>query len=136
MPNLRYADDTLLIAGGEAKLLMLLNRLENISREYDLMINYNKTTVMIIDRENEGRRQPTKIGNCKGVDQFVYLGSLLHNSGNCEHEIRRRIVLACSAMTQLTKIWRDRKLTRTTKIGIVNALVFPIFSYVSETLVI
>lgn len=134
--NLRFADDTVLIAESEEELLTLLHSLENKSREFGLNINYGKTRVMIVDRENEGRRQPDKVGSCEVVKQFTYLGSTLNNSGSCEPEIRRRIQLARTAMTQLQTLWKDRNLTKATKIQLVKTLVFPIFSYASETWVI
>ena len=134
--NLRYADDTLLIANSPEELLEFLERLERVSLEYGLKINVSKTKVMIIDRDNENRRQPAKIGAFDVVDKFVYLGSMLHRTGSCEFEIRRRIEIARSAMVQLTKIWKNRNITRNTKISLVNALVFPVFFYASETWVI
>lgn len=134
--NLRFADDTLLIACSAEELLEFIRRLEEVSREYGLKINAKKTKVMIVDRNNENQRQPRKTGNFDVVDKFVYLGSMLHSSGSCEFEIRRRIEIARSAMIKLAKIWKDRNITRNTKISLVNALVFPVFSYGSETWVI
>ena len=134
--NLRFADDTLLIASSPEELLELIRRLEAVSQDYGLKINATKTKVMIVDRENENRRQPGRIGNFEVVEQFVYLGLMLHNRGSCEIEIRRRIQLARTAMIKLMKIWKDRNIYKETKIKIVNALVFPVFSYASETWVI
>jgi hypothetical protein len=136
LSNLRFADDTLLIANTAEELLELLRRLEEVSHEYGLKINVKKTKVMIIDRRNERRPQPAKIGKFDVVDKFVYLGSLLHKSGSCEHEIRRRIEIARTAMIDLTKIWKNKNITKKTKIALVNSLVFPVFSYASETWVI
>lgn len=134
--NLRFADDTLLIAGSPEELQGILHRLQGVSLEYGLKININKTKIMIIDRDNENQRQPEKIGDFEVVDKFVYLGSMLHKSGSCEFEVRRRIEIARTAMMQLTKIWKNRNITRNTKINLVNALVFPVFFYGSETWVI
>lgn len=134
--NLRFADDTLLIANNPEELLEFLRRLEEVSREYGLKINAVKTKVMIIDRDNESQRQPGRIGNFEVVDKFVYLGAMIHKSGSCEFEIRRRIEIARSAMIKMMKIWKDRNITRKTKISLVNALIFPVFSYASETWVI
>lgn len=134
--NLRFADDTLLIAGSPEELQEILHRLQGVSLEYGLKININKTKIMIIDRDNENQRQPEKIGDFEVVDKFVYLGSMLHKSGSCEFEVRRRIEIARTAMIQLTKIWKNRNITRNTKINLVNALVFPVFFYGSETWVI
>ncbi|MFR6994919.1 RNA-directed DNA polymerase, partial [Streptococcus pneumoniae] len=133
--NLRFADDTTLIARSEFEILALLNNLEQKSKKYGLSINYHKTKVMIIDRENKNNNHPRllNIGKCQVVSQFVYLGALIDNTGNCENEIRRRIQLGRVAMVQLTKIWRDSNITRQTKISLVHSLVYSIFLYASET---
>lgn len=125
--NLRFADDTTLIANSAEELLDLIRRLEAVSLEFGLKININKTKIMIVDRDNEHQNQPDRMGRFVVVDEFIYLGSLLHNSGSCEREIRRRIQIARSAMTELSKVWKDRNITRATKIKLVNALVFSIF---------
>ncbi|VEN43764.1 unnamed protein product, partial [Callosobruchus maculatus] len=58
---------------------------------YGLGINYNKTKVIIVDREHDNHREIKSIGRCELVQNFVYLGSLIDNySGSCENEIRRR----------------------------------------------
>lgn len=133
LSNLRFADDTTLIAGSQEEILELLKRLEDVSALYGLNINYNKTKIMIIDREHNNYPETRSIGHCEVVNSFVYLGALIENTGGCECEIRRRIQLARSAMTQLNKIWRDRNITKQTKINLVSTLVFSIFLYASES---
>ncbi|VEN48264.1 unnamed protein product, partial [Callosobruchus maculatus] len=93
----------------------LLNVLEQHIAAYDLGINYNKTKVIIVDREHDNHREIKSIGRCEVVQSFVYLGSLIGNSGSCENEIRRRIQQVRGAMTKLTKIWRDHNITKATK---------------------
>ncbi|VEN63457.1 unnamed protein product [Callosobruchus maculatus] len=102
--NLRFADDTTLVAASQEELVALLNILEQHSAAYGLGINYNKTKVMIVDREHDNHREIKSIGRCEVVQSFVHLGSLIYNSGCCENEIRRRIQQARVAMTKLTKI--------------------------------
>lgn len=131
--NLRFADDTTLIAASQEELLALLSNLEQHSAAYGLSINYNKTKVMIVDREHNNYPEMKSVGRCQVVQSFVYLGSLIENSGGCENEIRRRIQQARAAMTKLTKIWRDNNITRSTKMSLVQTLVFSIFLYASET---
>ncbi|VEN39907.1 unnamed protein product, partial [Callosobruchus maculatus] len=70
-------------------LVALLNILEQDSAAYGLGINY-KTKVIIVDREHDNHREIMSIGSCAVVQSFVYLGSLIDNSGSCENEIRRR----------------------------------------------
>ncbi|VEN33584.1 unnamed protein product [Callosobruchus maculatus] len=122
--NLRFADDTTLIAASQE---------EQHSAAYGFGINYNKTKVMIVDREHANHREIKSIGRCEVVQSFVYLGSLIDNSGSCENEIRRRIQQARVVMTKLTKIWRDHNITKATKMSLVQSLVFSIFLYASET---
>ncbi|VEN60166.1 unnamed protein product [Callosobruchus maculatus] len=131
--NLIFADDTTLIAASQEKLVALLNVLEQHSAAYGLGINYNKTKVMIVDREHDNHREIKSIGRCEVVQSFVCLGSLIDNSGSCENEIRRRIQQARVAMTKLTKIWRDDRITKATKMSLVQSLVFSIVLYASET---
>ncbi|VEN47270.1 unnamed protein product, partial [Callosobruchus maculatus] len=121
------------IAASQEELVALLNVLEQHSAAYGLGINYNKTKVIIVDREHNNHPEIKSIGRCEVVQSFVYLGSLIDNSGSCENEIRRRIQQARVAMTKLTTIWRDHNITKTTKMSLVQSLVFPIFLYASET---
>ncbi|VEN37057.1 unnamed protein product, partial [Callosobruchus maculatus] len=89
--NLRFADDTTRIAASQEELVALLNVLEQHSAAYGLGINYNKTKVIIVDREHDNHREIKSIGRCEVAQSFVYLGSLIDNSSSCENEIRRRI---------------------------------------------
>ncbi|VEN46679.1 unnamed protein product, partial [Callosobruchus maculatus] len=104
-----------LIAASQEELVALLNILEQHSAAYALGINYNKTKFMIVDREHDNHRAIKSVGRCEVVQSFVYLGSLIDNSGSCENEIRRRIQQARVAMTKLAKIWRDHNITKSTK---------------------
>ncbi|VEN45207.1 unnamed protein product [Callosobruchus maculatus] len=114
--NLRFSDDTTLIAATQEGLVALLNVLEQHSAAYGLGINYNKTKVIIVDREHDNHREIKSIGRCKG----------------CQNEIRRHIQQARVAMTKLNKIWRDHNITKATKMSLVQSLVFSIFLYASE----
>ncbi|VEN50288.1 unnamed protein product [Callosobruchus maculatus] len=88
---------------------------------------------MTVDKEHDYHREIKSVGRCKVVQSFVYLGSLISNSGSCENEIRRYIQQARVPMAKLTKIWRDHNITKTTKMSLVQTLMFSIFLYVSET---
>ncbi|VEN64657.1 unnamed protein product, partial [Callosobruchus maculatus] len=88
--DFRFADDTTLIAASQEELVALLNILEQHSAAYGLGINYNKTKAMIVDRKRDNNREIKSAGRCEVVQSFVYLGSLINNSGSCENEIRRR----------------------------------------------
>ncbi|VEN52923.1 unnamed protein product [Callosobruchus maculatus] len=117
--NLRFADGTALITASQEELVALLNILEQQH--------------IVQHREHDNHREIKSIGRCEVVQSFVYLGSLIDNSGSCENEIRRRIQQARVAMTKLTKIWRDHNITKATKMSLVQSLVFSIFLYASET---
>ncbi|KAJ8724798.1 hypothetical protein PYW07_015756 [Mythimna separata] len=129
--NLRYADDTTLLAANESEMVALLDRMERISEEMGLSVNRSKTKVMVVDRS--GKLELTGALDLETVDNFVYLGSIISNDGSCEKEVRRRIGMAKSAMAQLDKVWKDRNISVKTKTKLVRTLVFSIFSYGAET---
>lgn len=129
--NLRYADDTILLAANETELCSLFDRMERNSKDLGLSINRSKTKVMVVDRASKLTLSGTH--NLEIVNNFIYLGSTISNTGSCEDEIRRRIGMSKSAMSQLERIWKDRKITNKTKIALVSSLVFSIFLYGAET---
>ena len=130
--NLRYADDTTLVARDEDEMASLLERVTNESRALGLEINLDKTKLMVIDRSDtlQLKNLPSRV---ETVKEFIYLGSLITDGGGCEPEIRRRITLARTAMSNLLKIWSDKQISRNTKKVLVSTLVFPIFAYGSES---
>lgn len=130
--NLRYADDTTLLATSREDLEELLIRLENTSLQFGLALNRDKTKVMVVDRAEQN---PTdiRIANCEVVQHYIYLGSTISNAGGCEDEIRRRGAITRSAVERLGRIWKDRRITKNTKVRLMKCLVFPIFLYGAET---
>uniref|UniRef100_A0A2H1VU13 SFRICE_040172 n=1 Tax=Spodoptera frugiperda TaxID=7108 RepID=A0A2H1VU13_SPOFR len=119
-----YADDTTLFAASEEEMSVLLARLEQVSLELGLHINRAKTKVMIVDRSKSLAMSGTL--NLDTVNEFVYLGSTITNNGSCEQDIRRRIGMAKSAMSQLNRVWADRNISRKTKRKLVTTLIFSI----------
>ncbi|KAL0833107.1 hypothetical protein ABMA28_001217 [Loxostege sticticalis] len=97
-----------------------------------LVMNKKKTKVMIVDRFNAAQRTDL-LQEFETVERYQYLGSVITNRGSCEPEIRRRIGMAKTAMTQLGKIWKGRNVTNRTKTHLVRTLVFSIFLYGAET---
>ncbi|XP_063547168.1 uncharacterized protein LOC134754758 [Cydia strobilella] len=77
--------------------------------------------------------KPKAIGNCEVVSSYIYLGSLVPDSGGSVDEIKRRIAITRSAMEKLSEIWRDRNITKATKTRLVRSLVFPVLLYGAET---
>lgn len=131
--NLRYADDTTLFASSIDKMESLLNKMERVSLDFGLKINRSKTKVMIVDRANNNSPEVTEIANCNVVQSYIYLGTLITNTGGCADEIKQCMAITRSSMDRLRKIWRNRNITKATKMRLVKALVFPIFLYGAET---
>ncbi|XP_077255535.1 uncharacterized protein LOC143893712 [Temnothorax americanus] len=129
--NLRYADDTTLLAATEAEMVALLSRMEEVSNEMGLTINRSKTKIMVVDRFN--KLELTGVHSLEVVESFNYLGSTISNNGSCEAEIRKRIGMAKNAMSQLHGIWAAKNISVKTKARLVRTLVFSIFAYGAET---
>ncbi|VEN37907.1 unnamed protein product [Callosobruchus maculatus] len=130
--NLRYADDTTIFAATEEEMATLLSRIEQESAKFGLTINKTKTKLMIVDKLNVVSRTHL-LDDLERVNNFVYLGSTISNMGGCVEEVKRRIAMAKSAMLRLTKIWKSSYITRKTKMNLIRTLVFPVFSYGSES---
>ena len=131
LTNLRYADDTTLIARTASDLQDLINRVKKTSEEYGLFLNVKKTKVMIcggnMDQHVEADGEDIEI-----VNTFNFLGSLIVDEGGSSQEIRRRLAMARASAIALTEIWKDRGISRATKKNIMDALVFPIATYGAE----
>lgn len=130
--NLRYADDTTLFASSEKELAELFHKVEHESELVGLTVNKTKTKVMLVDRTGQLSRTG-ELSDLELVNDFVYLGSLITNQGGSEREIRRRTQMAKAAMSKLTRIWQNRKVSNVTKMRLVRTLIFSIFLYGSES---
>uniref|UniRef100_A0A670I4Q4 ribonuclease H n=1 Tax=Podarcis muralis TaxID=64176 RepID=A0A670I4Q4_PODMU len=128
--NLRYADDTTLMAESEEELKNLLMRVKEESAKYGLKLNIKKTKIMatgpITSWQIEGKEM-------EAVRDFTFLGSMITADGDSSHEIKRRLLLGRRAMTGLDSILRSRDVTLPTKVRIVKAMVFPVVMYGSES---
>ena len=120
--NLRYADDTTLIAETKNDLIAIIERVKLASEKAGLYLNVGKTKVMMTEDQGEMVVDGKHI---EVVSHFIFLRSLIPKDGFCEKEIRRRLAMSRSAMGRLTKIWKYRGITLRTKIRLVKALVFP-----------
>ena len=124
--NLRYADDTTLMAESEEELKSLLMQVKVESEKVGLKLNIQKKKIMasgpIISWEVDGETVET-------VADFIFLGSKITAVGDCSHEIKRRVLLRRKIMTNLDSILKSRNITLTTKVHLVKAMVFPVVMY-------
>ena len=133
--NVRYADDTILLADSEEGLQRLFNKLAFESERYGLSINAKKTKTMTISKTEPAPKCSLKHGstNIEQVSQFNYLGSLVTFDGRTKKEIRRRISIARSAFDQLRPILTDRKLSIAIRIRVLKCYVLSTMLYGCES---
>ena len=120
--NLRYADDTTLMAESKAELKNLLKRVKEESEKSSLKLNIEKTKIMASSPITSWQIEGEKV---EVLTDFLFLGSKITVDGDCSHEIRRRLLLGRKAMTNLDSVLKSRDITLSTKVHIVKAMVFP-----------
>ena len=118
--NLRYTDDTTLVAESEEEVKSLLMRVKEESETVGLKLNIQKTKIMasgpITSWQVDGET----------VADFIFLGSKITADGDCSHEIKRHLLLGRKFMTNLHSILKSRYITLPTKFSLVKAMVFPV----------
>ena len=128
--NLRYADDTTLMAESEEELKSFLMKMKEESEKVGLKLNIQKAKIMasgpITSWEIDGETVET-------VSVFILGGSKITADGDCSHEIKRRLLLRRKAMINLDSILKSRDITLPTKVRLVNAMVFPVVTYGCES---
>ena len=124
--NLRYADDTTLMAESEEELKSLLMKVKEESEIVGLKFNIQKTKIMasgpITSWQIDGETMET-------MTDFIFLGSKITAVGDCRHEIKRHFLLERKIMTNLDSILKSRDITLPTKVCLVKAMVFPVVIY-------
>ena len=119
--NLRYADDTILMAESEEELKSLLMKVKVESEKVGLKLNIQKMKIMafgpITSWEIDGETVET-------VSDFMFLGSKITADGDCSHEIKRCLLLERKVITNLDSILKSRDITLSTKVHLVKAMVF------------
>ena len=128
--NLRYADDTTLMAESEEELKSLLMKVKEGSEKVGLNLNIQKTKIMascpITSWQIDGETVET-------VSDFIFWGSKITADGECSHDIKRRLLLGTKVMTNLDSILKSRNITLPTKVCLVKAMVFPVVMYGCES---
>ena len=128
--NLRYADDTTLMAESKEELKSLFMKVKEESEKVGLKINIQKMKIMasgpIISWQIDEKTMET-------VTDFIFLGSKITADGDCSHEIKRCLLFERKAMTNLDSILKSRDVTLPTKIHLVKAMVFPVVLYGYES---
>ena len=128
--NLRYADDTILMAESEEELKILLMKVKEENEKVDLKLNIQKTKIMasgpITSWEIDGETVET-------VSDFIFWGFKITADGDCSHEIKRHLVFGRKVMTNLDSIFKNRGITLPTKVRLVKAMVFPVVMYGCES---
>ena len=128
--NLRYADDTTLMADSEEELKSLLMKMKEESEKVGLKFNIQKTKIMasgpITSWEIDGE-------TVEAMSDFIFLGSKITADGDCNHEIKRRLLLGRKVMTNLGSILKNKDITLPTKVHLVKAMVFPLVMYGCES---
>ena len=128
--NLRYSDDTALMAESEEELKSLLMKVKKESEKSALKLNIQKTKIIASDPITswliDGETMET-------VRDFIFLGSKITADDDCSHEIKRCLLLGRKTMTNLDSILKSRDIILPTKVCLVKALVFPVLMYGSES---
>ena len=127
--NLRYADDTTLMAKSE-KLKSLLMKVKEESEKAGLKLNIQKTKIMAPSPNTSWQIDGETV---ETVSDFIFLGSKITADGDCNHEIRRRLLFGRKVMTNLDSILKSRDITLPTKVRLVKAMVFPVVMYECES---
>ena len=128
--NLRYADDTTLMAESEEELKSLLMKVKEGSEKVGLKLNIQKTKIMasgpITSWQIDGETME------KAAD-FIFLGSKITADSDCSHEIKRCLLIGRKVTTNLDNILKSRDITLSTKVRLVKAMVFPVVMYRCES---
>ena len=128
--NFRYADDTTLMAESEEELKSLLVKLKEESEKVGFKLNIQKTKIMA--------SSPITLWQIDGetvetMADFIFGGSKITADGDCNHEIKRCLLLGRKVLTNLDSIFKSRDITLPTKVCLVKAMVFPVVMYGCES---
>ena len=128
--NLRYADDTTLMAESEEELKSLLMKVKEEIETVGLKLNIQKTKIMASSPITSWEMDWETV---ERVSDFIFGASKITEDGDCSHEIKRHLLLGRKVMTNLDSIFKSRDITLPTKVRIVKAMVFPVIMYGCES---
>ena len=128
--NLRYADDTTLMAESEEELKSLLMKVKEESEKVGLKLSIQKTKIMASGPTTSWQIYGETM---KTVSDFIFWGSKITSDDDCSHEIKRRLLLGRKVMTNLDNILKSRDITLPTKVRLVKAMVFLVVMYRCES---
>ena len=121
--NLRYADDTTLMAESEEDLKSLLMKVKEESGKAGLKLSIQKTKIMASSPTTSWQIDAETM---ETVTDLIFLGSKITADGDCSHEIKRRLLIERKAMTDLVNILKSGNITLLTKVCLVKAIIFPV----------
>ena len=128
--NLRFADDTTLMAESEEELKSLLMKVKEESEKVGLKLNIQKKKIMASGPITSWEIDEETV---ETVSDFIFLGSKITADGDCSHEIKRHFLLGRKVMTNLDSLLKSRDMTLSTKVRLVKAMVFPVVMYGCES---
>ena len=128
--NLRYADDTALMAESEEELKSPLMKEKEESEKVGLKLNIQKMKIIASGRITSWEIDGETV---KTASDFIFLGSKITADGDCSEEIKRCLLLGRKVMTNLDSILKSRDITLSTKVCLVKAVVFPVVTYGCES---
>ena len=128
--NLRYADDTTLMAEREEEVKSLLMKVKEESKTVGLKLNIKKTKIMASGLISSWQRNRETM---EIVTDFLFLDSKITADGDCSHEIKRHLLLRRKVKTNLDSILKSRDITLPTKVHLAKAMVFPVVMYGCES---
>ena len=131
LPELRYADDTVLLSTTPEGLEKLIMSVKRHSEVQNLFLNAKKTKIMKTDKSKQHPDIKVNNENIEVVKEFQYLGTIITHNGNIFREIKRRCAMALQKLKKMKKLWQGT--SKTTRIKLLRSCIFPIATYGSES---
>ena len=136
LTNLRYADDTTLLADNITSSRRIIHKVDTAGRKSGLKLKAKKTKILHIKGRDSQSEEYTNVEVdgfiLEKVTQFKYLGSVKTNDGSCMQDIKARISMAKQKMIQLNNIWKDHGIPNFLKVNILKWIIWPVVIYGCE----